>query len=96
MPLASIENSTSICGRPRGAGGMFSRLNWPSSLLSAAISRSPWNTRMVTDAESHAEDDRKQLEVVQARNALDTLVHSVRKSLTEYSDKVDADSYNFV
>ena len=48
MPLASISNVTSICGMPRGAGGMPSRLNSPSSLLSATISRSPWNTRTVT------------------------------------------------
>src|SRR4249920_3918548 len=46
---------------------------------------------MVKDAEAHAEDDRKQLEQVQARNGLDALVHSVRKSLTEYGDKVSAD-----
>ena len=46
---------------------------------------------MVKDAESHAEDDRKQLEVVQARNQLDTLVHSVKKSIGEYGDKVGAD-----
>src|SRR3982750_1055698 len=44
--------------------------------------------RMVKDAESHAEEDRKLMEVVQARNGLDALVHSVRKSLTEYGDKV--------
>ena len=48
MPLASMSNVTSICGTPRGAGGMPTRSNWPSSLLSAAISRSPWKTRMVT------------------------------------------------
>src|SRR6202008_1486629 len=47
--------------------------------------------RMVKDAESHAEDDRKQVEVVQARNHLDALVHSVKKSLGEYGDKVGAD-----
>ena len=47
--------------------------------------------RMVKDAEAHAEDDRKLLEVVQARNNLDALVHSVKKSLTEYGDKVGAD-----
>ncbi len=47
--------------------------------------------KMVKDAEEHAEDDKKQVEVVQSRNALDTLVHSVRKSLTEYGDKVGAD-----
>ena len=47
--------------------------------------------KMVKDAESHAEDDRKQLEVVQARNQLDTLVHSVKKSVGEYGDKIGAD-----
>ena len=46
---------------------------------------------MVKDAEAHAEDDRKQLEQVQARNGLDALVHSVKKSLAEYGDKVSAD-----
>ena len=45
---------------------------------------------MVKDAEAHAEDDRKLLETVQARNALDALVHSVKKSVSEYGDKVDA------
>jgi len=47
--------------------------------------------RMVKDAEAHAEEDRKLLEVVQARNGLDALVHSVRKSLGEYGEKVGAD-----
>ena len=41
MPLASMSKPTSICGTPRGAGGMPTRSNWPSILLSAAISRSP-------------------------------------------------------
>ncbi|MEP7061291.1 MAG: molecular chaperone DnaK [Betaproteobacteria bacterium] len=45
---------------------------------------------MVKDAETHAEDDRKLMEAVQSRNALDALVHSVKKSLTEYGDKIDA------
>ncbi|HJU23068.1 MAG TPA: molecular chaperone DnaK, partial [Casimicrobiaceae bacterium] len=44
--------------------------------------------RMVKDAESHAEEDRKLMEVVQARNGLDAMVHSVRKSLGEYGEKV--------
>ncbi len=48
MPLASMSKATSICGMPRGAGGMPIRSNWPSILLSAAISRSPWKTRIVT------------------------------------------------
>jgi molecular chaperone DnaK len=47
--------------------------------------------RMVKDAESHAEDDRKLMETVQARNQLDALVHSVQKSLGEYGDKIGAD-----
>ncbi len=46
--------------------------------------------RMVKDAEAHAEEDRKALEIVNARNQLEALVHSVRKSLKEYGDKVDA------
>jgi molecular chaperone DnaK len=44
--------------------------------------------RMVKDAEAHAEEDRKLMEVVQARNQLDALVHSVRKSLADYGEKV--------
>jgi len=46
--------------------------------------------RMVKDAEAHAEDDRKTLELVNARNSAEALVHSVRKSLKEYGDQVDA------
>ncbi|HEX8740463.1 MAG TPA: molecular chaperone DnaK [Casimicrobiaceae bacterium] len=46
--------------------------------------------RMVKDAEAHADEDRRLMEVVQARNGLDALVHSVKKSLGEYGDKVDA------
>src|SRR6186997_2917271 len=47
--------------------------------------------RMVKDAEAHAEDDRKLVETVQARNGLDALVHSVKKSLGEYGEKIGAD-----
>jgi molecular chaperone DnaK len=46
--------------------------------------------RMVKDAEAHAEEDKKALELVNARNATEALVHSVRKSLKEYGDKVEA------
>src|SRR5690349_2076544 len=46
--------------------------------------------RMVKDAEAHAEEDRKTLELVNARNQLEAMVHSVRKSLKEYGDKIDA------
>jgi len=47
--------------------------------------------RMVKDAESHAEEDKKALEIVAARNACDAMIHSVRKALADYGDKVDAD-----
>jgi molecular chaperone DnaK len=46
--------------------------------------------RMVKDAEAHAEEDRRQLELVNARNQLEALTHSVRKSLKDYGDKLDA------
>jgi molecular chaperone DnaK len=45
--------------------------------------------RMVKDAEVHAEEDKKALELVNARNQLEALVHSVRKSVKEYGDKID-------
>jgi len=46
--------------------------------------------QMVKDAELNAADDKKKLEVVQARNAADAMIHSVRKSLAEHGDKLDA------
>jgi molecular chaperone DnaK len=45
---------------------------------------------MVKDAELNAEDDKKKLELIQARNQGDALVHSTKKSLTEYGDKLEA------
>jgi len=46
--------------------------------------------KMVKDAELNAAEDHKKLELVQARNAADAMVHSVRKSLGEHGDKLDA------
>jgi len=46
--------------------------------------------KMVKDAEVNAAEDKKKLELVQAKNQAEALVHSVRKSLTEYGDKIDA------
>ncbi len=46
--------------------------------------------QMVKDAELNAADDKKKLELVQARNTAEANVHSVKKSLTEYGDKLDA------
>ena len=47
--------------------------------------------QMVKDAEVNAAEDKKKLELVQARNQADSLVHSVRKSLGEHADKLEAD-----
>jgi molecular chaperone DnaK len=46
--------------------------------------------QMVKDAELNAADDKKKLELVQARNQADANLHSVKKSLTEYGDKLEA------
>ncbi|OJW85617.1 molecular chaperone DnaK [Thiobacillus sp. 65-1402] len=47
--------------------------------------------RMVKDAEANAAEDHKALELATARNAADSMIHSVKKSLAEYGDKVSAD-----
>ena len=46
--------------------------------------------KMVKDAELNAADDKKKLELVQARNQGEAAVHSVTKSLGEHGDKIDA------
>src|SRR5467141_2224217 len=46
--------------------------------------------RMVSDAEAHAEEDKKFRELVAARNKADATVHAVEKSLQGLGDKVDA------
>ena len=46
--------------------------------------------QMVKDAELNAADDKKKLELVQARNTAEANAHSVKKSLAEYGDKLEA------
>jgi molecular chaperone DnaK len=46
--------------------------------------------QMVKDAELNAAEDKKKLEIVQARNQGDAAVHDVKKSLAEHGDKVEA------
>jgi molecular chaperone DnaK len=46
--------------------------------------------KMVKDAELNAEEDKKKLEIVQSRNQADAAVHSVKKSLGEHGDKLEA------
>ena len=46
--------------------------------------------QMVKDAELNAVADKEKVEFVQAKNSAEAMVHSVRKSLGEYGDKLDA------
>ena len=45
--------------------------------------------RMIQDAEANAEEDKRVAELVSVRNQGDVLVHSTRKSLEEYGDKLE-------
>src|SRR6266545_3689574 len=50
IPFASISNATSICGMPRGAGGMPIKWNFPSERTPGenTVSASPWRTWIST------------------------------------------------
>ncbi|MGD8354840.1 MAG: molecular chaperone DnaK [Methyloceanibacter sp.] len=47
--------------------------------------------RMVKEAESHAEEDKKRRELVEVRNQSEALIHSTEKMLTDFGDKVSAE-----
>ena len=46
--------------------------------------------QMVKDAELNAAEDKRKVEMVQTKNQAESSIHSVKKSLTEYGDKLDA------
>ena len=46
--------------------------------------------RMEEDAAKYADEDKKLRELVDARNAADGMIHSVKKSLTDHGDKLEA------
>jgi molecular chaperone DnaK len=46
--------------------------------------------RMVKEAESHAEDDKKRRELVEIKNQAEALVHSTERMLKDHGDKVAA------
>jgi molecular chaperone DnaK len=48
--------------------------------------------KMVKDAESHADEDRKRKDEAEARNIADTLVYQTEKTLKDLGDKVPADT----
>jgi len=47
--------------------------------------------KMVSDAESHAEEDRKFRELVDVRNQADSLIHASEKTLTELGEKATSE-----
>jgi molecular chaperone DnaK len=46
--------------------------------------------KMVKDAESHAEDDKKRRELVEAKNQAEGLIHTTERTLKEAGDKIPA------
>jgi molecular chaperone DnaK len=48
--------------------------------------------RMVSDAESHAEEDRRQRELVEARNTAENAAYQAERQLNEMGDSVDSTS----
>jgi molecular chaperone DnaK len=43
---------------------------------------------MVSDAEAHADDDKKKKEEIESHNQLDTLIYSTEKTLSEHREKI--------
>jgi molecular chaperone DnaK len=48
--------------------------------------------RLVKDAESHVEDDRKKRDLVEARNHADALIYSTERSIKDLGEKVDKET----
>jgi molecular chaperone DnaK len=52
--------------------------------------------KMVKDAESNADSDKKRKALVEARNQAEALVHSTEKNIAEHGDKVDANTKSMI
>jgi molecular chaperone DnaK len=50
--------------------------------------------KMVSDADVHASEDRKQKELIEVRNRSDSLIYSVEKTLRDYGDKIPPEDKN--
>ncbi len=60
------------------------RITHSSGLSQAEIDQ------LIKDAELHAGDDRKKKELIDARNAADTLIYTTQRSMTELGDKLNS------
>lgn len=47
--------------------------------------------RMVTEAQEHADEDRKRRELIEERNKLDSLIYNTEKTISENKDKLPAE-----
>jgi len=47
--------------------------------------------KLVRDAQSHTEDDKKRRKLAEAKNQADNLVYQTEKNITDYGDKISAD-----
>jgi len=75
-----------VSAKDRGTGKEQSMtITGQSSLNKDEISR------MVRDAETHAEDDRRRREEAETRNQADTLVYQTERMLRDYADKIGPD-----
>jgi molecular chaperone DnaK len=52
--------------------------------------------RMVKEAESRGEEDKKKRELAEAKNEADSMIYTMEKSLSELGDKVSADDRNTI
>jgi molecular chaperone DnaK len=50
--------------------------------------------KMVKEAQSHTEDDKKRKKLAEARNQADSLIYGTEKNLTEHGDKIGEDDKN--
>lgn len=46
--------------------------------------------KLIREAESHSEEDKKKKELIEARNQADAMAYSVEKNIKEFGDKIDA------
>jgi molecular chaperone DnaK len=74
----------SVSAKDRGTGNEQQiRIEGGSGLSADEVAK------MVRDAESHADDDRKAKDLVDAKNQAEHLIYTTEKSLAEHGDKVD-------
>lgn len=52
--------------------------------------------QMVRDSEANAEADKRRKELIERKNAADSLIYSSEKSLSEYKDKIDEETYKSI